>query len=466
MESKQNASPDFCMEAPQPSSAGRRMGVLALFIVSSAVAAIIGSFILHNNGAAMDYKMIYAGVRCFLAHRDPYQGSVMESAWVKIDGPLPIDPLTGHARHLCQFIYPPTIATLVPFAELPWNLSHLAWIATTILLLSLGGYCIWIESAAHASDLSFLLIVVSLGTGPVFFVSANPAGVAIGLCLIAAWCFIREQFTWVGVFCMAASLAIKPHDGFLVWTCFLLVGGVLRRRALQAFALTLVLCLPVIGWVWRSAPGWPVELRANLAAITAPGELDDPRPQASSDRTAGMMINLQAGISLLDDDERIYNAVTVAICGSMLLFWAREILLDRHAAGHIWYALAAAAPMTMLLIYHRSYDAKLLLIGLPACARLWNGRGARGWTALLLGVFSIGLMNEVSLSMLASMTSALPVHQSGLNRNTLLAVLAHPAPFTLLAMSLFYLWVYREIRRAEADTSITVIEPLSSATAG
>lgn len=463
---EQNASSGLCATTPQPSSEGRRIGVLFLFIVSSVVAAIVGSFILRNRGEAMDYKMIYAGVRCFLEHRDPYQGSVMESAWLKIGGVLPIDPLTGQMRHLCQFIYPPTIATLVPFAELPWNLSHLAWVATTIMILSLAGYCIWLECAADAADLSFLLLVVSLGTGPVFFVSANPAGVAIGLCLIAAWCFIRERFAWVGVLCLAASLAIKPHDGFLVWACFLLVGGIFRRRALQVFAITLLVCLPAIGWVWLSAPNWPAELRANLVSIAARGELDDPRPQASSDRTAGVMINLQAGISLFDDDERIYNAVTVAICGAMMLIWAREILMDRRAAEHIWYALAGAAPMTMLLIYHRSYDAKLLLIGLPACARLWKARDARGWTALLLAVFSIGLLNEISLSMLATMTSGLPVHQSGLNRYTPLAVLAHPAPFTLLAMSLFYLWVYRDIRRAGAEASITAIQPLTTATTG
>ncbi len=46
---------------------------------------------------------------------------------------------------------------------------------------------------------------------------------------------------WVGILCLAVSLAIKPHDGGLVWLYFILAGGAFRKRALQSLVVTLAL---------------------------------------------------------------------------------------------------------------------------------------------------------------------------------------------------------------------------------
>ena len=70
---------------------------------------------------------------------------------------------------------------------------------------------------------------------------------------------------------------------------------------------------------------------------------------------------------------------------------------------------------------------------------------------MMLVAASIGLINEISISTLQLLTSGLPVHQSGLNRHTPIVVLAHPIPFMLLAMSLFYLWTYIVMARGRAN---------------
>ncbi len=442
MRSEENCGFVIPAETERREGKGRGYGVLVLFIVSSVIAAGMGCFILRDRPGGIDYMMIHAALRSMIEHRDPYRTSVMDAEWMRDGGRLPINQETGKMEHIPPFPYPPTLAILMPFSELSWKASHIIWMGTLILVLSIASYLLWRMCVQFAPNLSFLLLALSLGTGSVFFASGNPAGMAIGLCLIGCWCIINEQVPWLGVVCLAAGLLIKPHDVLLVWVCFLAAGGLLRRRALQTLVVTMLLALPGIWRITQISPGWPSELRANLAALSARGEIDDPRPEAYSDHTAGVMINLQAGVSLFDDNERVYNGMTFLVCGAMILVWLREIVRDRQAERHIWYSLAVAAPITMLISYHRSYDAKLLLICLPALLQLWSRRGVNGRIAFLLLATSIGLINEVTISFLNSLTQGLPVHRSGLSRYTPLVVLAHPISFTLLAMSLFTLRLY------------------------
>jgi hypothetical protein len=426
----------------------RRIGVLILFLVSSSIAGGIGRFILHEKPGGVDYRVIHAALRAILEHKDPYLINVLNAEWLKDGGELPNDPKTGKLENISQFAYPPTIAVLAPFAAFSFQTSHLLWIATLVGVLSLAALLIWQTCAGVAPDLSFVLLALSLGTGPVFFYSANPAGLAIGLCVIGCWCLIEDHSPWAGVMCLATGLIIKPHDVLLVWVCLLLAGGMLRRRALQVALMAALLAVPGLWRMSTISQDWPAELRSNLATLAARGEIDDPRPDAYSDYTAGMMLSLQAGVSLFDGDSRIYNGVTYLICGTLFLLLGREVLRDKCAAGHIWYLLAAAAPLTMLMTYHRSYDAKLLVLCLPAGLRLWSNRDGRGWTAAILLVAAIALVNEIGISSLQLITNGLPVHQSGIGPDTPLVVAAHPIPFLLLAMSVFYLWTYAGVARS------------------
>ena len=426
----------------------QKIGVLILFLLSSSIAGGIGSFILHGKPGGVDYRMFHAALRALLEHKDPYLTTVLNAEWMKNGGELPKDPKTGKLENISQFPYPPTIAVLAPFAIFPFQASHLLWMTTLVGMLSLAGLLIWQTCADVAPDLSFVLLAISLGTGPVFFYSANPAGLAIGLCVIGCWCLIEDHVPWVGVVFLAAGLIIKPHDVLLVWVCLLLAGGMLRRRALQVALIAALLAVPGVWRMSTISKSWPAELRSNLTTLAERGEIDDPRPDAYSDYTAGMMLSLQAGVSLFDADSRVYNGITYLICGTLFLLLCREALRDKFATGHIWYLLAAAAPLTMLMTYHRSYDAKLLILCLPAGLRFWSNRGGRGWAATILLVTAIGLINEIGITSLQRITSGLPVHQSGIGPGTPLVVAAHPIPFLLLAMSAFYLWAYIGLARS------------------
>jgi hypothetical protein len=104
----------------------------------------------------------------------------------------------------------------------------------------------------------------------------------------------------------------------------------------------------------------------------------------------------------------------------------------------------------MLVTYHRPHDAKLLLLAVPACAMLWaEGRPIR-WLALLVTSAGIVCTADIPLTILTDLVKAQRISAAGLPGEMRPWVLMTPAPPILLAMSIFYLWIYlrREPERA------------------
>ncbi|MGA8671796.1 MAG: hypothetical protein WB679_18080, partial [Terracidiphilus sp.] len=172
---------------------------------------------------------------------------------------------------------------------------------------------------------------------------------------------MRERLEYIGVLCFAISLMLKPHDSGLIWLYFLLAGGVLRRRAWQILLVVTILSIPAILWVSYVAPNWPHELQSILAAYSSHGDVNDPGPSSMASHGIGMVISLQAVISVFRDDPRFYNPLTYLVCGALLLAWLVKVVRSPNTPNTAWFALAPIAAFSMLPIYHRIYDARLLL---------------------------------------------------------------------------------------------------------
>ncbi len=98
----------------------------------------------------------------------------------------------------------------------------------------------------------------------------------------------------------------------------------------------------------------------------------------------GMIIDLQTIFSIFRDDPRLYNPVTYLICGPLLIVWIFVTLRAKPTRSKDYFALAAIAALSMLPVYHRPYDAKLLLLTLPACAMVLAEGGPLGRIGLVL----------------------------------------------------------------------------------
>jgi hypothetical protein len=346
---------------------------------------------------------------------------------------------------------PTALFLIAPFAMLPFGPAHLLWMTLMALSLLLAAILMWSVGANHAPGVSLLLSCILLANSEVLFAIGNAAGIVVSLCVVASWCFLRERFVPVGVLCLAIGLAIKPQDAGPVWLFFLLAGGVPRKRALQAFVVTVLLSLPSVLWVMRASPDWMQEMRTNLAATTGHGDINDPGPASLANGTAQPIIDMQSVIAVFRDDPRIYNLVTYLICGPLILVWALVALRSRPSPANAWLALAAIVSLSMLVTYHRLYDAKLLILTVPVCAMLWAEGGPIGWLAIVLNTAGIVLTGDISLLFLRHLAASVQMPGGGLVGEMLTAVSIRPVPVALLVMGIFYLWVY--VRRAYAPVA-------------
>ena len=394
------------------------------------------------SGGTLDFQAIYYGTRCLLEHHNPYKVSELESVYRAEAGDHPWESAQRHQVVTLFVNLPATFIFAAPLAMLPWGVAQALWLALVAGVFILSAILIWDVGAGYSPGVSLFLVCILLVNSELVFATGNTAGVAIGLCVVAVWCFLNERFVTFGIFCLAFSLAIKPHDAGLVWLYFLLAGGVYRKRALQSLLVTAVFGFFAFMWVSHIAPHWTWDWRSNLAAISAPGGLNEPGPASVTGRTAGMVIDLQSAIGVFRNDPRIYNAVSYLVCGVLLLVWLLRALQSRFSRPRAWLALAVIIPLTMLVTYHRPYDAKLLLLTVPACAMLWAEGGPTGWIALLVNTAGFVLTGDLPLAILVILTNNLHLGGAGIFGQILIVLLTRPAPLILLLMGTFYLWVY------------------------
>jgi hypothetical protein len=174
-----------------------------------------------------------------------------------------------------------------------------------------------------------------------------------------------------------------------------------------------------------------------------------------------MVIDLQSAVSVFRDDPRFYDPVSYLVGGALLLAWCMRTLRGRSSQAKDWLALAVIVPLTLLVTYHRPYDARLLLLTVPACAMLWAEGGLRGRLALLATSAGMVMTGDFPLAFLLMLTKNVHPDRMLLSGKMLYIALNRPAPLVLLAVCLFYLWVY--LRRSTAGAQPQGILPPASA---
>ena len=393
-------------------------------------------------GGPLDFQGLYYGAQCLLQHHNPYNVSELETVYRADGGEHPTDPIQRRQTVTLYVNLPHTFFFTAPFTMFSLRTAQVLWLILTGSAFTLSGFLIWDLAARDAPILTGCLLFILLANSELFFLTGNSAGIVVSLCVVAAWCFLRDRFVTAGILCMAISLAIKPHDAGFVWLYFLLAGGVHRKRALQVLGVDVVLGLSGLLWVFLVAPHWMQGWRANMATLSLPGGLNNAGLPAVSFNIMGGVISLQTVFAVFRDDPRIYNPLTWLVCGAMLAVWSVRTLRTSFSRAGALLALAAIAPITMLVTYHRAYDAKLLLLTIPACAMLWARGGATRWIALALNTLGIWLTADFPLAIIMTMVRDMHISTATFSGRLLTIVLMRPAPLILLAMSIFYLRVY------------------------
>ena len=434
-----------------------RMDGLYLLLAGMAIfVAVCGASERLGIAWMIDFKSIYYGTRCLMEHRDPYQLSELTQVYEKESGARMADQIELRRRQ-AQLIYinlPTAFIVLAPFGLMTWGPAHIVWMVLTGAGLMLCAVLMWRLGAERAPALSGGLAGLWLLNCIGLFLLGNAAGIAVSLCVIAVWCFIRERLAAVGILCLALSLTLKPQDAGLVWLYFLLAGGTYRKRALETLGLTAILSVCAVLWVHQISPDWMHELSANLiSTTTGQNGVNNPASYAVDVGSVGMMICLQTVTSVLWSSATISNAVTYAICGALLLIWAAITLRTSANAERTWIALAAIAALSMLPVYHRSHDAKLLLLALPACALISAERNWVGRLAAVITTATFFFTGDLALYLLVHLSQPMRQALPGWSGKAATVLIARPAPLSLLVLTIFYLWVYAKRANSKAVTA-------------
>ena len=423
---------------------------LTLLALGAAVFLSLGIAVeILSPSATVDFKTYYYTARCLIGHGDPYNQvevlRVYRASVAEREEPSP-----RAVPVIVRLIYLPSVfAIAAPVALLPFAPAHWLWIAINAGSLLLAAFLIWDAAADLAPALAGLLIGFLLANSELIIMTGNAAGMSIGLCGIAVWCFLRNRYVAIGILCLAISLAMKPHDTGLIWLYFLLAGGIGRKRALQSLATLTALTLPMLIWVQVFAPHWVSELRANIASFSGRGSISDPGPASSGAHRLGMMVNMQTAVSFFRDDPRVYNTVTYVICAVLLLVWAAVTIRSRWSPERMWIALSSVSTLTLLPVYHRQLDVKTLLFTIPACAILWAKGKRIGKAALVVTLAGLVFTGEMSWVIALGILDHIPLPNTALWNEVLTGVQILPAPLSLLAVGVFYLWVYARDARPE-----------------
>jgi len=438
-------------------SAARRFRLL-MILLSAGISFWWGCFIGWNlSRGPMDFQAVYYGSRTLLLHHNPYSVTDVERTYHAEDA-LSQSPTPRQFQNMTLYVNTPgTLLFVAPLALLPLRVGQVLWMILSVGGLCLAAFLIWDMAALEGALVAGCLVCFMLLNCQVLFGGGNTAALVIGLCTIAAWCFIEGRFVPAGIVFMAISLLVKPHDSGLIWMYFLIAGGAYRRRALQSAALTAALALAAMLWIWVVAPTWLNDWQSNLAAISGPGGINDPRPVALTAASANNVVSLQAVFSIFTGNPWVYNLASYLVCGSLLCVLIFTTIRTTITRNKILIALAALAPLTTLITYHRVHDTKLLLITIPACAMLWATRGRIGWTALLLTSAAIFVNADIPLAVIGGLTDKLHIATSALTGPVLTVLIARPGQELLLATAVFYLWIYTK-RSMETEVVPVVSE--------
>lgn len=421
-------------------SKSRIDGLILIFLGAVVMLVTMGAALgLNTRGATMDFIPDYYAARTLIQNDHPYDEDRVLRTYRFEGGERDLgDPLDRAIA--TRYVYPPSaFAVVLPFALLPWGAAHVLWAVLSACSLILAGCLAWDLAGENGPILCAAIIAFLLANSEILVVLSNPSELAIGLCVIAVWCFLQNRYVWPGLLCFALSLALKPQVSGLIWFYFLLAGGVFRKRALQTLFVCAAISAPFILWVSAVSPHWIHELHSNLAAFSVRGGLNDPGPAS---KEAHQFVDLQVVVSRFYDHPAVYNLVSYLVVTPFLVVWAAITLRAPASRENAAFALAAIAPLSLLPIHHHVYDAKLIMLVIPALALLLRRHDQAARMALpvtcaavvLTGDLSGWLITRVAFSIYAAPGSMADWFASGMAVSL--------SPLMLLTTSALYLIVY------------------------
>jgi hypothetical protein len=372
-----------------------------------------------------DVLSMYVQTKAWIAGMDPYSEASRLAVWPKeVYAPHPISieylaERTGAPVPYFIFSYVP----LVPLALLPWPIAD-----ASVLLLDFVLFFLVLRMLADLSHLAGLRRLVwfaaALAFAPFYAgMDSNNIAVLAAECGLLAFGIAGLRHHALTAFLLALSFAFKPQIGLCFFVYF-----VLRRYwrvvAQSAIALSAATALAVLRMQWAHVKWLASYMRASTFFFSA-GGINDFRPQNPYNFD---LINLQVVLYRLLGTVEGAQILALAVGALLFLIWWRFFVKSKNLP--VLLSAGSLCAINLLPIYHRFYDATLLLC--PLCWYVANFRWEK-----LSHRFSLLFWVPFFLPFAAFLRSWAAEHHTD---NWWLGTLVRPAAnWCLLALTLFLL---------------------------
>ena len=343
------------------------LALAILLIIAAGEFVIRGPVRFERAESFNDFISPYIQTRAWLQGVDPYSPASLVTLWprdaVKFD--FLTHDLASHSLVLKRGIptaYPPTsFVLLAPIALLPWHTAHRLWLIVTCL--SVGVTILVLAAFAGLqlkNKIAYIFLALALALAP--FHTGMAAGsiviLVIGLFACAILAEERGRAIAAGVL-IALAVSLKPQIGLP-----LLAYYTFRRRwrLTVAAAISLVLIAAVaIAVLEITHTPWRANYKYDNQILFSHGSLGD-FTEANPIRFG--LVNLQVLLYTFFGDRAVANGAALLIASLLAGLWLVQVLRSPSASRDKLLEISALVAISLLPVYHRLYDATLLVVPL------------------------------------------------------------------------------------------------------
>lgn len=332
-----------------------------LFIIRGPVAAV-------RTGGNYDFTLIYSSSRAWVEGLNPYLASNVSKAWLSSHGPADLDPTL--VRGSATLVYPlPALVILSPIAALPWPIATWVWALLNTALVALSLHLLaQLANLSGNARLLFYSLGLVLGPLALNIKQGQTAGLVVAGIVLASSLLRRSTFSGP---CLGLAAALKPQLGAL----FLIYHAGRLRWKHTLFAIAAIAALTALGAARLSLTNtdWFTSWQTNVRDFTT---LDDANATRSNP-IRYQMVNLHFPLHNITDNRDAVRLAVYGICGTLCLtFFIADLKRARQTTDTPaeLTSLSFVSAITLIVAYHRPYDAAILVIPLAlAVSRLAAG---------------------------------------------------------------------------------------------
>jgi hypothetical protein len=334
--------------------------MLGLLLLVAALSILVAR---TTRGGAWqwDFGIYSAASRAWIAGENPYDEPALYERWRR-ESASDFGDTTGDISWLQSIVPPTTLMAIAPFALLPRPAAFASWYAFNLFALAAAGAAALAMTGLRLRQFrawALLAAIVLLGPVQSGIHAGQPAIAAVACIVVAIWCASRGRSIAAGVLLgVAAALKLQLAAPFILLALY-------RRQWRTAAVASIVfaaIAVAAAGRLQVAGIEWWGDWIANIRRSATNG---GPNDFTAANPTRDHLLNLQLPLYAITGSRQIATTLALLLCTAAAIVYAVRLRRGKAmTSAEELLLVAPAAVLTLLPVYHRYYDATLLIIPL------------------------------------------------------------------------------------------------------